>query len=120
MAYCQGCGSYVGDYSFFRHKIPGKSEMVLCYRCKHWADRHPGQDKFPVKAASSFENSRIRSFSLIYVISAFGMFAAGVLMVLSGARPAIGLLVLIGAISLFLVGRGMRKYFKSNQSKDIR
>ena len=79
MAYCHGCGRYVGDYSAYRQNVPGKGELVLCYKCKQWADRHPGQTNFPPKQSAPFaEGKRVRTFANIYIISSLGLFAAGV------------------------------------------
>jgi len=114
MAYCQGCGNYVGDYSFYRHKLPGKGDMILCFRCKRWADRHPGRSTFPQTTTSFPETRRIRTFSTIYVISSFAMFAVGAVLIISGNHMGIGIAILLGAISLFLVGRRMKTFGKSN------
>jgi hypothetical protein len=45
------------------------------------------------------------------------MFAAGAFIVLTGRRPEIGLVILLGAASLFLVGRGMRKFVARDNIK---
>jgi hypothetical protein len=101
----------------YRHKIPGKGEMRLCYRCKHWVDRHPGVVSFPPKNPPlPPEKKRIRTFSIIYIISSFGVFFAGGFFLLIG-RPATGLVLLLGAASLFLAGRGMRKFTKDKANR---
>jgi hypothetical protein len=120
MAYCQGCGNYVGDYSFYRHKLPGKGDIILCFRCKRWADRHPGRSTFPQMTASLPETRRIRTFSTIYVISSFAMFAVGAVIIISGNHVGIGIAILLGAVSLFLVGRRMKKFSKARSIKNDR
>lgn len=113
MAYCHGCGHYVGDYSAYRQNVPGKGELLLCYKCKQWADRHPGQTNFPPNQSAPFaEGKRVRTFANIYIISSLGLFAAGAALVLAGGRFAAGILFLLGAVSLFLIGLGMRRFTK--------
>jgi hypothetical protein len=103
----------MGDYSAYRHNVPGKGELVLCYKCKQWADRHPGQSNFPPKQFIPFaEGKRIRTFANIYIISSLGVFALGAALVVAGGRSAAGILFLLGALSLFLIGLGMRKFIK--------
>ncbi|RJP22111.1 MAG: hypothetical protein C4520_08620 [Candidatus Abyssobacteria bacterium SURF_5] len=119
MAYCQGCGAYVGDYSFYRQKLPGKGEMILCYRCNRWSQSHPGRTGFPERTSMPYAGkSRIKTFSTIYIISSIGVFAAGAAIVISGGGGSgIGILIVIGSISLFLVGRSMRKYIKNEREE---
>ncbi|GAB4344905.1 MAG: hypothetical protein Kow0099_24720 [Candidatus Abyssubacteria bacterium] len=109
MAYCQGCGNYVGDYSAYRHTVPGKGEIVLCFKCHRWADRHPGKTRFPAVQLSTPTERRVRTFSQIYMISAFGLFAFGGAFLISGrVMPAV--LLFLASLSLFLLGIGMKKY----------
>lgn len=111
MAYCGGCGRYVGDYSGYRHKMSGASEIILCYRCKRWADRHPSSSSFPQREEHPrYESRRIRTFANIYIISSFGLFAFGVTLIVLSDRFMLGLLIFLGAISLFAIGLGMRRF----------
>jgi len=111
MAYCQGCGHYIGDYSAYRLNIPGKGELVVCYKCKRWAERHPGQTRFPAGIPrSSTEGKRVRTFATIYILSSLGLFVFGVVLILTSNKLATTILLLFGAISLFLVGLGMRRF----------
>jgi hypothetical protein len=119
MAYCHGCGAYVGDYSFYRHKMPGQGEMVLCYRCKRWKERHPQSTAFPKNESLAEGKKRVRTFSSIYIVSSLGLFAAGAMVIFTANRTGIGLIIVLGAISLLLVGRGMRKFAKTNAGGDI-
>lgn len=110
MANCQGCGRYVGDYSGYRYQESGKDDIVLCYKCKRWADSHPGQNGFPRHGLTpATDVRRVRTFATIYVISALGLFALGVLLVVSRNWFKAGALFVLGAFSLFFIGRGMRK-----------
>jgi hypothetical protein len=100
----------MGDYSAYRHNVPGKGELVLCYRCKQWADRHPGQSNFPPKQSIPFaEGKRVRTFANIYIISSLGLFAVGAVLALADGKLAAGVLFILGALSLFLIGLGMRR-----------
>lgn len=113
MAYCQGCGSYVGDLSAYRHNVPGKGEMVLCYRCKRWAERHPGRSRFPPRhSLPPTEGRRIRTFAILYTVSSLGLFAFGVFLLVSGNPLIYPILSILAALSLFLFGVGMRKYLE--------
>ena len=110
MASCQGCGRYIGDYSGYHYSETGKDDLVLCYKCKRWADSHPGHTTFPPHGVlASTETRRVRTFANIYLISALGLFALGVLLVVSGSWLKAGALFLLGAFSLFFIGRGMRR-----------
>ena len=110
MAYCHGCGRFVGDYSAYRHTVPGEGDFVLCYKCKHWAERHPGQSTFPSgDAYPPAEGRRVRTYAAIYLISSVGLFALGATLVLTGTWTKGGALFLLGGVSLFLIGLGMRR-----------
>jgi hypothetical protein len=111
MAYCKGCGRYVGDYSTYSLSIPGKGRMVLCHRCKRWAERHPGGTSFPRPDENpQVEGKRVRAFAIMYLLSSLGLFALGAILILVNHRIATGVLLLIGAISLFFIGVGMRRF----------
>ena len=113
MAYCAGCGRYVGDYSAYRRTAPGKGEQLLCYRCKRWADRHPGKTSFSSRELRhSPQDQRIRTFARIYIVSSLGIFALGLTLVLTGKGFASGILLTLGGLSLFFFGMGMRKYLE--------
>ena len=85
--------------------------MLLCFRCKRWADRHPGKTTFPSpKAHRSVEGRRVRTFATIYIISSFGVFAVGVMVALAAKRLGLGILMILGALSLFFFGVAMRKF----------
>ncbi|RJP64437.1 MAG: hypothetical protein C4532_19285 [Candidatus Abyssobacteria bacterium SURF_17] len=114
MAYCQSCGRYVGDYSAYRHSIPGKGDAVLCYRCKRWVDRHPGQSTVPSKQPFiAPERKRVRTFANIYVVSSLGVFAFGGVLALTGKGVVPGVICLLAGVSLFFIGVGMKKAQKS-------
>ncbi len=109
MAYCQGCGNYVGDYSAYRRSLPGRGEVVLCYKCNHWADRNPGKTRFPTSQSAAPPARRIRTFSRIYLVSALGLFAFGGAFLLSGrVTPAV--LLFVASLSLFLLAVGMKRF----------
>ena len=111
MAYCSGCGRYVGDYSAHHLKRPGKDELTLCYGCKRWADKHPGESAFPsFEARISPQSRRIRTFATIYMVSSLGVFALGAAVALESERMGLGLLMILGAVSLFLLGLAMQKF----------
>ena len=113
MAYCYGCGHYIGEYSAYRRTVPGKGELVLCYKCKQWAERHPEQSRFPPRDAGfRMERKRVRTFANIYILSSLGLFAFGVVLVLASDKLVVAILLLFGAVSLFLVGLGMRRFFE--------
>ena len=110
MAYCAGCGSFVGDYSAYRRQMGGKGQLVLCYRCNRWADRHPGRTTFPsAEIHRQSEGKKIRSIAAIYTMSSLAIFVVGIALVLRGDRAGTWVLLLLGAISLFLIGLGMRR-----------
>lgn len=110
VAYCQSCGRYVGDYSAYRHNIPGKGEAVLCYRCKRWVDRHPGQGTLPPKQAfTNPERKRVQTFANIYVVSSLGVFVFGAVLALTGKGMVTGVICILAGISLFFIGVGMKK-----------
>ncbi|MBI5114923.1 hypothetical protein HZA56_00455 [Candidatus Poribacteria bacterium] len=111
MAYCQGCGHYIGDYSAYRHNIPGKGALVLCYQCRHWAERHPGRTKFPAREIIPQQQTRrVRAYGSLYMMGAVGLFALGVFMLTRGNHFKTGLLLILGAVSLFSIGLGMRRF----------
>ncbi len=113
MSYCAGCGRYVGDYSAYRRVAPGKGEQLLCYRCRRWADRHPGKTSFPSpELRHSPQERRILTFARIYIIGSLGIFALGVALVLTGKGFGSGILLTLGGLSLFFLGVGMRKFFE--------
>ena len=113
MANCHGCGHYIGDYSAYRLNVPGKGEVVLCYKCKRWAERHPGQTRFPPREPFlQTESRRVRTFANIYMLSALGLFAFGAVLILASNKLVVATLFLLGAISLFLVGMGMRRFLQ--------
>lgn len=111
MADCAGCGRYVGDYSAYRLDVPGVPSLLLCYNCKRWADRHPGKTTFPSpRARHPGESRRVNTFATIYIIGSFGVFALGVTIALSTRRLGLGVVMILGAISLFFFGISMRKF----------
>ncbi len=111
MANCAGCGRYVGDYSAYRIDAPGKLSQPLCYRCKRWADRNPGKTVFPPPGADRpMESRRVSTFATVYIIGSFGMFALGVTIALATGRAALGVMIILGAVSLFFFGMSMRKF----------
>jgi hypothetical protein len=110
MVNCAGCGRYVGDYSAYRLDAPGKPSLPLCYRCKRWADRNPGNMSFPpARGTSPATGRRLSSFSKVYIISSFGVFALGVTIALMTGRAVFGVIMILGAVSLFFFGMSMRK-----------
>lgn len=113
MAYCAGCGRYVGDYSAYRRKVPGKGEQFLCYRCERWADRHPGKTNFPSEGIPRLpETGRLQTFGRIYIMSSFGVLALGVTLALMTKRSGAAVLLILGGLSLFFFGLGMRKFLQ--------
>lgn len=113
MAYCAGCGRYVGDYSAYHRVVPGKGEQLLCFRCSRWADRHPGNTSFPSQEMRfSPQAKRIRTFARIYIISSLGVFASGVALIVAGKTLGLGVLLILGGLSLFFFGLGMRKFLE--------
>jgi len=111
MATCSGCGRFVGDYSVYRIEVPGRSPLLLCYRCKRLADRNPGMTDFPApKLRQSFEGRRVRIFSTIFIVGSLGVFALGLAILLLGRKLGLGALVILGAISLFSFGLSMRRF----------
>ncbi len=101
----------MGDYSAHHLKRPGKDELTLCYGCKRWADKHPGESAFPSSdAGASPQSRRIRTFATIYMVSSLGVFALGTAVALESERRAFGLLMILGAVSLFLLGLAMQKF----------
>ncbi len=110
MACCHGCGRYIGEHSAYRRKVPGKSDIVLCYRCHRWADRHAGGAEFP--AGTAFpprRTGRIRTVTSIYILGSLILFVFGIGFLLASAFLGAGFLIILGAASLFLIGFGMRK-----------
>ena len=113
MANCAGCGRFVGDYSVYHLETPGESKIILCYACKRWADRHPGKTTFPPRdSRHSAQSNRVSTFATIYIISSFGIFALGVAIAVAAKRPGLGMLMILGALSLFFFGTAMRKFSK--------
>lgn len=111
MAYCSGCGRYVGDYSAYRREAPGRGEQLLCYKCNRWADRHPGKTTLPSpKVRHSTEDRSVRTFATIYIISSFGVFALGITLALTTKRFGLGILMILGALSLFFFGTAMKRF----------
>ncbi len=87
--------------------------MVLCYRCKRWAERHPNSKKFPPRRPHSpTENKRVKTFANIYMLSSLGLFAFGAVLVFSGGNMTTGILLVLGGLSLFLFGFGMRRFME--------
>jgi len=58
------------------------------------------------------EGKRIRTFSTIYIIGSFGVFALGITIALTTKRVGLGMLIVLGALSLFFFGIGMRKFLE--------
>jgi hypothetical protein len=58
------------------------------------------------------ERKRVRTFANIYILSSLGLFAFGVVLILASDKLLVALLLLFGAVSLFLVGVGMRRFFE--------
>jgi len=111
MAYCASCGRYVGDYSAYHREVPGEGKLLFCYQCNRWADRNPGKTpSFSNGIRYSPEGGRIRTFGRIYIISSLGIFALGVALMLVAKRLGPGVLLLLGGLSLFFFGLGMRKF----------
>ena len=111
MATCSGCGRFVGDYSAYRIDVPGKGSLLLCYRCKRWAERNPGATGFPSpKIRQSIEGRRVRTFSTIFIIGSFGLFALGLTIALMAGRFGLGAMMILGALSLFFFGISMRNF----------
>jgi hypothetical protein len=48
------------------------------------------------------------------------MFAVGAVIIISGNHVGIGIAILLGAVSLFLVGRRMKKFSKARGIKNDR
>ncbi len=112
MAYCQGCGEYIGDYSSYRRNVPGRGEMVLCYRCKHWSDRNPGHSNFPPRHPITPEMNRVRASANSYISIAVGIFMIGIILIMITSRLILGILLIGGSFSLFLFGWGMKRFLR--------
>jgi hypothetical protein len=56
------------------------------------------------------ENRRVSAFATVYIIGSFGVFALGVTIALATGRVAVGIMFIIGAVSLFFFGMSMRKF----------
>jgi hypothetical protein len=111
MPYCHGCGCYTGDYSAYLEEIPGKGKIVLCYRCKKWSERHPGQSAFPSRNTYfQTQGKRIRTFAAIYIIGSFSLFALGITLIVTSGRFTGGTLLLLGGMSLLFIGFGMKRF----------
>ena len=110
MSYCKGCGRYIGDYSAYRVNVPGHGELMLCYHCRRWAERHPGQTGFPARQAGQGKESKAFMPSAnLYVVCSFGLLAFGLVLILAGNKSSTGFILILAACSLFFIGVGMRR-----------
>jgi hypothetical protein len=111
MPYCHGCGRYIGEYSAYHREMPGRGTVHLCHHCNRWSERHPGQTGFPPRNSGlKTEGKRVRTFATIYVISSFGICILGLTLIITTDRLFSGILFIIGAISLCLIGLGMKRF----------